>query len=316
MVRRRSSAAIAAVGMMLVTGCCLGEKAPSAGGAPPPPPPPPAAVPEVAPAVEAAHAPAPETSKLAELVGEDLAARTRTKSQALDDAENAAEFAQAYRVLRMHTGELSLPLQTWFDASDGMNMVPGEIFAEFPVFQVGYEAEGTAVVVYLTYPPLKERAQATPEKTDDTYLAMLELLYPDANAQGWSNLEQRTWDYGGCSPLGSGLHLKILLAADAALAEGDLFAPEIAAAREAVLEDILEDDDLFPYCGVVEGPERTPEEKLREEVQQILDQVKLGDDERTRLEQRQRAAFGAPADAEEQTPRPPQRRRGGKPVPG
>ncbi len=316
MVRRRSVAAIAAVGMLLVTGCCLGEEAPSAGGAPPAPAPPAVAVTQVDPAAETTPAPAQERSRLAELVGEDLAARTRTKSQALDDAENAAEFAQAYRVLRMHTGELSLPLQKWFDASDGANMVPDEVFAEVPVFQVGYEAEGTAVVVYLTYPPLQERARATPEETDDTYLAMLELLYSDANAQGWSHLEQRDWDYGGCSPLGSGLHLKILLAADAALAEGDLFAPEIAAAREVVLEDILEDDDLFPYCGVVEGTERTPEARLREEVQQILDQVQLSDEERTQLEQRQRTAFGAPAESGGEVPRRQQPRRGGKPVPG
>jgi hypothetical protein len=64
----------------------------------------------------------------------------------------------------------------------------------------------------------------------------------------------------GYSNLGQGNHLKILQAIDRALQTGDLFAPELGALKESVMEDISSQNSAFWQ----------PQEKILTELNQIM----------------------------------------------
>ena len=247
---------------------------------------------------------AADSSELATLIGAGKMAAITAANGRLAKVSSATQFAAVYRELIALTDSVQPDLQTAYEAGNEAGLSQ-ELFAAFPVYGLDYGAEGTAVLVTMNYPPLQARAAATPEPADEAYLTMLSKLYADACGTGWSNLEIRTWEYGGCSPLGSGLHKDILLAADTARGHGDLFVTEIEEARKFVLQDILEDDTEFEYCDASTGPATpTPKAKLRAEVQGILDEVQLSDDERKAVEQRLRARFSAPAPAAKPATKP------------
>jgi len=230
---------------------------------------------------------------MADVLGaEPMAALDRMREN-LAAVGTADEFATVYRELIATSHVVREPLQAAWDEAEyeGGAGLPKEMFTDHPFYAQSWGAEGTAVLVVVTYPPLRERARATPGLADDSYLDLVELMYPeDARAQGWSVLQDRNWDYGGCSPLGTGTHQRILQAADRARSSGDLFAEEIAAIRSDVLRDILQDNEYFPYCTGLDVP--TPHDKIRAELDAILAGVELSDDERTKLQERRKARFG------------------------
>jgi hypothetical protein len=102
---------------------------------------------------------------------------------------------------------------------------------------------------------------------------------------GFAAWEDRVWDYGGCSTLGDGVLLEVLLLTDEALSHGDLFEREIRAVRADAVEHITGDHSFFPFCDSSTG-KPTPQAELEAEVRQILEKVKLTEAERTRLEAR------------------------------
>jgi hypothetical protein len=203
-----------------------------------------------------------------------------------DDLKAAAtdvQFAAVYRSLKALSTDVGESLNVAHEKSDH-TAFPSDLFAEFPFFEVGYEAEGLAAVVYLRYPPMRAAAERTPQKSDDRFLDLVESMYTDASARGWSNIEDRNSDYSGCSPLGHGVHKGILLNADHALVEGDLFAEEIEAVRAPVIKDItIGNEDFFPYCSG-SPPAKTLNTKIRGEVNGILAECKLSDSERSQIE--------------------------------
>ncbi len=112
------------------------------------------------------------------------------------------------------------------------------------------------------------------------------MSYGNASFYGWSTIQNRTWDYGGCSPLGSQLHLKILLQADT-IQQSPAFAAKVPATlkkvRQVVIKDLLRGTPEFPYCSE-EDPKEV--EKMIQEGRAILQQAQLSASERRKLQQR------------------------------
>jgi hypothetical protein len=227
--------------------------------------------------------PAPvEVSALEKILSDDQMKSLKTAQDDLKAVTSDVQFATVYRSLVALSSELMEPLDAEYEKLN-QAALPADLFAEFPFFEVGYEAEGTAAVVYMPFPPLREAAGRTPQKSDDRFLDLVESLYTDGTARGWTKIESRNWDYGGCSPLGNDVHKGILLYADHALLESDIFASEIQAIREPVIKDITTGNTEFPYRNPADG-KKTLNPKIRGEVNSILEECKLSAAERKSLE--------------------------------
>ena len=124
------------------------------------------------------------------------------------------------------------------------------------------------------------------------FFELASLSYENASFYGWSTIHQRTWDYGGCSPLGTSLHLKILTQIDAIqLSPG--FASKVSRTlqqvRETAIRDLLKGTPEFPYCNASK-PEQVAQ--MVEEGRAILSKAKLSVDEQEALKQRINSNMG------------------------
>ena len=167
-------------------------------------------------------------------------------------------------------------------------LLPGVAFAGSGAVDLVQIPAGIGVTSVLKAEPWLEEASATPGRADDAFLDLMDFVYGGPHpphARPWAIWDQRNWDYGGCSALGTGVVVEGLTRADAALATGPGFEAPIGEVRADALRAILKDNPMFPYCdGTTFEP--TPDEALRDEVRQILKSVPLTDGEKKLLEAR------------------------------
>ena len=115
--------------------------------------------------------------------------------------------------------------------------------AAFPGMVLANEAEGTVVILRPHWKALAQLAQRTPESDDDRLMALMLRLH----GEQWSAFPtwmEQTWDYGGCSRLGSGRHTALLKAIRAQLQRKSLFSTLLQAEEKALVQDILEAPEL------------------------------------------------------------------------
>jgi len=139
-------------------------------------------------------------------------------------------------------------------------------------------------------------AKKLPDATAKAFFTLAEISYDNASFYGWSNIHQRTWDYGGCSPLGTGLHLKMLTQFDAVKASqssSSRVRTTLNRVRELAISDLLTGTSEFPYCNRSE-PEQVA--KMVAEGRTILSTIELSADERNALQQRVDSNMGLSAD--------------------
>jgi formylglycine-generating enzyme required for sulfatase activity len=164
----------------------------------------------------------------------------------------------------------------------------GLINGTLPGLAWTWGVEGIGVTSEMKAEPWRARAIATPEQADDVFFDLMQFVYGGphrAHARPWAIWDERNWDYGGCSGLGSGVVADGLVRVDEALAAGPGFEVPIGEVRADALRAILKDNPLFPYC---DGGsfEPTKDEALRDEVRRILKTVRLTDAEKATLEAR------------------------------
>lgn len=220
----------------------------------------------------------------------DVVLSLRRAKGRFDTASSAAEVAAAWRAADALAPQLEGALQPAYEATGGaLNL--GWLAPHLPGMAETYMAEGTALVFVLRAEPWKALAESTPEPGDDAFMALMERTWGSARPMGWPAWSARTWDYGGCSELGHGVVLEVLVLADAARAAGTEFTNEIAQTRELALGHLLEDDELFPRCNV-RTMEPTSTDALHDEVDRILEQVKLTEAERAKVKARRAELTG------------------------
>jgi len=138
-------------------------------------------------------------------------------------------------------------------------------------------------------------ANALPDAPAKAFFRLAELSYDNASFYGWSNIQQRTWDYGGCSPMGTGLHLNLLTQIDA-IKQSPSFASKVQSTlkqvRDLTITDLLTGTPEFPYCNRSE-PEQVA--KMVAEGRRIISTVKLSEEERTALQRRVDSKMGLSA---------------------
>lgn len=216
-------------------------------------------------------------------------------SQALRSARTAPEIIAAWRQARELTARMGEPLSAGFDPQTQafIDGDPAPMLAErMPWATVALYAEGTVPALELAPKPWIDAAARTREPWDDEFFSLVTTAYDNASGRGWAAWQRRSWDYGGCSPFGSGenLHLELLRQTDR-LADIPEIADMVAEIRARVLADINKPvPDEFDYCRASGEP--TPTSGLLRESSEILAQIQLDDSERARIQERVEQRFG------------------------
>lgn len=213
----------------------------------------------------------------------------------LGQTSSAEQLIRLWTRARTVTAAMGEPLGAAFDPEQqtfaGGN--PAVMLSErMPWAELQLYAEGTVPALELATEPWTTAALRTPEPEDDAFLRLVVAAYDNVSGRGWATWEERTWDYGGCSPFGDGgeLHLKVLQQTDA-LTGWAPGADAVTEIRNDVLADVVKaEPDEFPYCREAGG--ETPTEGLLAEAKAILEQVKLTDEERAKVQARIDTKFG------------------------
>jgi hypothetical protein len=216
-------------------------------------------------------------------------------SAALPEADRAPELISVWRQARELTARMGEPLAAGFDPQTQkfIDGDPAPMLAErMPWATVVLYAEGTVPALELAPKVWTDAATRTSEPWDDEFFSLVTTAYDNASARGWAAWQRRSWDYGGCTPFGTGenLHLELLRQTDR-LAKIPEIADIVGEIRTQVLKDIEKPvPDEFEFCQTSGTP--TPTQGLLAESSAILAQIQLTESERARLQGRVESRFG------------------------
>ena len=117
----------------------------------------------------------------------------------------------------------------------------------FPAYQPTLVAEGTIYYLFADYRDWLEKARLTQGTEDDDFVAIALDLFPqDSIAHFYPAYFLQTWDYGGHSLLGRGIHLDLLTRLEEAWQGGEsAFAPAIRNMTRGIVEDITNVDNTY-----------------------------------------------------------------------
>jgi hypothetical protein len=212
---------------------------------------------------------------------------------AFDRATTATELHLAWQQSMALMERANQHGQAAFDAQPE----PTAAFLEWsvkhlPGWRPDVYAEGSTLLWELSAEAWAASAAKTPEPQDDAFVAVLSLAWGNLSQTGSPTWRTQTWDGGGCSDLGDGEFLAVLLETDRAMALGTTFRKPLMAVRKAALIAITGETQQYPFCHGDSQVARTKSE-LEAEVHKVLGNVKLSDAERAQLTQRLELGFQA-----------------------
>jgi len=180
--------------------------------------------------------------RLQTLFGEELSTRICSYRQSFSAANSAEMLAMAYREGTALRDTLVRIMEEKIEVDHSAEL-PDLFWLEqaLPGFETQLVAEGTAYYLFWNYKTLAERAEATTGTEDDAFASLQLSVFPDDSIEyfypAWF---LQTWDYGGHSLLGRGVHLSTLQKIDQLLEKSDLFTPELSRLKARLVNDMTE----------------------------------------------------------------------------
>lgn len=222
--------------------------------------------------------PANAEDKLKGILGPQIYTRLVKYRQNWQEVKTQSLWLQNLQTARKLSPDLSAPLSQLHEKAWNNPKAKQLDFTWveplIPGMKVRLVAEGTVLSMALYYPDFAKLAQKTPETGDDQLIQLMLKAYGDY-ATNWPLWFYRTWDYGGCTKLGSGLHLKIWNDVQALKAKYPTFEPDLAALRQDLERDLI---NAQSFC--------LPQSKVLGEFKQILQAPGQSPSERQRLQNR------------------------------
>ena len=166
------------------------------------------------------------------------------------------DFVRVYKTIVAQHENFSTPLQVVWEnywlATDTQK--PGKappvrpnfdwVDSAFPGMTLSNEAEGTVVILRPSWKSLAVLTKRTVDSTqDDRFIALMLKLH----GESWSHYPewmQQTWDYGGCSRLGSGKHTAFLNEIQIQIRGGSAFKDTLREQEELLVNDLFEAQSL------------------------------------------------------------------------
>jgi hypothetical protein len=187
--------------------------------------------------------------RLQAVFGEALADSIRNYREAYRTAADSRTFAKAYQAGMKLRDTLNHILVNKVEIQD-YNRLPDLFWLReaLPGFIPQLVAEGTLYQLFANYKDMAARAARTSGQEDDRFMALCFKIFPQDSIEyyfpGWF---LQTWDYGGHSELGKGVHFDILDRMNKILAEDQLFEAEIEGFKTRLLDDITNTENTYWY---------------------------------------------------------------------
>ena len=150
-----------------------------------------------------------------------------------------------------------------------------------PGFVPTLVAEGTQYYLFNDYRTWLPKSKSSIGKYDDAFMELAVQVYDlDSVEHFFPSWFRQTWDYGGHSNLGYGVHLKILRELDSVMKKGPQLAEPIAKWKKDLLEDITNTENTYWFG----------QEAIEQELDQIIasDLGILSQNDRVALEVRRK----------------------------
>ncbi len=182
--------------------------------------------------------------RLLSLFGIQLADKISAYRKHFQSVRSAADFANVYRegiALR----DTLVGLMGDKIAVTDPNELPDLFWLEqaMPGFVPQLVAEGTAYYLFWNYKALIGKVKETSDIPDDDFINLAIQIFPEDSVEyfypAWV---LQTWDYGGSSLLGRGVHDQLLQKMDKMLQKSDLFAVETREWKRLLVNDITQQD--------------------------------------------------------------------------
>lgn len=229
-------------------------------------------------------------ARLSQLFGEKLTQEIDAYRKAYEQMADSEQLASTYRQGLSLRKELTTKLDI---RAQDMAVETVNLFwldQAIPGYVTQLVAEGTTYYLFNDYKEWLQKAKSTSGEEDDAFVALcLETFAQDSVEHFFPAWYLQTWDYGGHSLLGQGVHQKVLDRMEAAWLVGAFFHPEIKDLKQMWLEDIVGPEHESD-SGYWEG-----QAKILKELDQIIqgEQSVLTSEDRVALEVR-RKMFAQP----------------------
>mgnify|MGYP000075322918 CR=1 FL=1 len=174
------------------------------------------------------------------LLGKALYQQTQQWRQGFENIRSQQELADHY--LKGKTLRDSLIGR--LPESDGTAPPPDLFWIKpmLPAFEPQLVAEGTAYYLFTDYRAWLKKAGQTPEREDDAFFQFCTQVFPEDSIEyfypAWF---MQTWDYGGSSLLGRGIHLRLLEAANRVCTTNTPFRSEILRLKAEMINDMTQE---------------------------------------------------------------------------
>lgn len=180
--------------------------------------------------------------RLLALFGAQLASEIDSYRKHFQAIRSATDFANVYQEGTALRDTLVGLMGNKIVVNDP-NELPDLFWLEqaMPGFVPQLVAEGTAYYLFWNYKGLIDKVKQTNESPDDDFINLAIAVFPEDSVEYFYPVWfLQTWDYGGNSLLGRGLHDQLLQKMDETLQKSDLFAAEIRRWKTLLVNDITE----------------------------------------------------------------------------
>lgn len=174
------------------------------------------------------------------LLGKNRYEQTAQWRQGFENIQNQGQLAESY--LKGRTLRDSLVRR--LPEGDGASPPPDLFWIRplLPAFEPQLVAEGTAYYLFSDYRVWLQKAAQTPEREDDAFFQFCTQVFPEDSIEyfypAWF---MQTWDYGGSSLLGRGIHLRLLAEANRICTINTPFRSEILRIKAEIINDMTQE---------------------------------------------------------------------------
>lgn len=185
--------------------------------------------------------------RLTTLFGENLAGRVDQYRREYREAQTSSEFASLYQSGKALRDTL-IQILTDKVLVNPVNDLPDMYWLEqaMPGFVAQLVAEGTAYYLFWDYRQLLEKTSATAGAEDEAFIQVcLKAHRADSIEYFFPAWFLQTWDYGGHSELGKGVHLSILQKIQSTLSQSPLFEKELLSIKSDIVADITNPENTY-----------------------------------------------------------------------
>lgn len=180
--------------------------------------------------------------RLKSFFGDALTADIHAYRKSFHSTKTSQDFAMIYeqgkqlqeRMVKVLEDKINVPELDY-------EQLPDLFWVEesLPGYETALVAEGTIYYLFRNFKTFRKIAAKTTGKEDDDFIELnLKVHATDSVEYFFPAWYLQTWDYGGHSLLGQGIHLDVLKEADQVLKKSDLFLDDVLEVKNRLLDDI------------------------------------------------------------------------------